>query len=60
LLDAFASIEFGGPSDDQFKLIAFGRNLTDEVFRASHTNSVVDFATNSRPREYGVELLFDF
>jgi iron complex outermembrane receptor protein len=56
IADASASLEFGGPEQDTFRLTLFGKNLSDEQFFTSFTNSLVDFSTVSPPRTWGLEL----
>jgi iron complex outermembrane receptor protein len=56
VFDASASLEFGGPDQDRFRLTAFGKNLGDEQNFTSFTNSLVDFGVIQQPRTYGLEL----
>jgi iron complex outermembrane receptor protein len=56
IFDASVSLEFGGPDQDTLRLTLFGKNLSDEQFFTSFTNSLVDFGTRSPPRTWGLEL----
>jgi len=58
--DAAASMGFGGPDQDRFRVTFFGRNLSDQQRIASFTNSLVDFSTMSTGRTWGIEFLADF
>lgn len=60
LYDAAATVTFGGPSNDRYRVIFFGRNLSDKRPIASFTNSVVDFSTITSGRLWGIELTLDF
>jgi iron complex outermembrane receptor protein len=58
--DLSASVGFGGPDRDRFRVTLFGRNLSDVQRVSSFTNSLVDFSTTSVGRTWGLELLIDF
>ena len=60
LFDAAATLTFGGPQNNRYRVIFFGRNLSDQQPIASFTNAVVDFSTISPGRTWGVELTVDF
>ncbi|MFW5633939.1 MAG: TonB-dependent receptor [Erythrobacter sp.] len=59
-VDSSATIAFGGPDREMFRVTAFVENLFDEQINFGLTNSIVDFGTLSPPRLYGVELGFNF
>ncbi|MEQ8412134.1 MAG: TonB-dependent receptor [Erythrobacter sp.] len=59
-VDSSATISFGGPDQDMFRVTAFVENLFDEQINFGLTNSIVDFGTLSPPRLYGVEIGFAF
>lgn len=56
IFDASASLEFGGPDQETWRLTIFGKNLSDEQNFTSFTNSVVDFGAVQAPRTWGLEL----
>ncbi|WP_448585228.1 TonB-dependent receptor [Thermaurantiacus sp.] len=60
LYDAAATVSFGGPDNNRYRVIAFGRNLSNARPIASFVNAVVDFSTISAGRIWGVELTVDF
>lgn len=60
LYDAAATISFGGPDNNRYRVIAFGRNLSNERPIASFTNAPVDFSTITTGRIWGLELTVDF
>lgn len=60
LYDASATVSFGGPDNDRYRVILFGRNLSDTRPIGSFTNAVVDFSTISTGRTWGVEMTVDF
>jgi iron complex outermembrane receptor protein len=60
LYDAAATLSFGGPDKDRYRVILFGRNLSDARPIGSFTNAVVDFSTITPGRTWGLELTFDF
>ncbi|MFN7399621.1 MAG: TonB-dependent receptor [Sandaracinobacter sp.] len=60
LYDVAATVTFGGPDNDRYRVILFGRNLSDERPISSFTNAVVDFSTNTPGRTWGLELTLDF
>jgi len=60
LLDArltMADIPIGG---GEWKLSAFGRNLTDKEYYISHFNTGTSSAFFGQPRTYGLELSFEY
>lgn len=60
LFDASATLSFGGPQNNRYRVILFGRNLSDQQPIASFTNAVVDFSTIAVGRTWGVEFTVDF
>ncbi|QTD57267.1 TonB-dependent receptor [Parasphingorhabdus cellanae] len=62
LFDAAATLQFGGPNQDNFSVTLFGKNLTNNVDVNSFTQAgiLTTFGTETLPRRYGIELGFDF
>ncbi|MFN7174963.1 MAG: TonB-dependent receptor, partial [Thermaurantiacus tibetensis] len=60
LYDAAATISFGGPDNNRYRVIAFGRNLSNARPIASFTNAPVDFSTITAGRIWGLEFTFDY
>ncbi len=60
LYDAAATVSFGGPDKDRYRVIAFGRNLSNARPIASFTNAPVDFSTITTGRTWGLEFTLSY